>query len=52
MRVCSGNRVMTVLAAVKDEMQGSDFLESMSEKEFNIFQKRVTKSILRVTLIR
>jgi hypothetical protein len=39
MRVRSGNRVMTVLAAIKDEMQGGDFLASMSDKEYKLFQK-------------
>jgi hypothetical protein len=43
MRVRTGNRVMTVLAAIKDEMQGGDFLALMSDKEFQIFQKVLSK---------
>ena len=38
-RVRSGNRSLTIKQAIKDEMQGGDFLASMSKKEYKIFQK-------------
>jgi hypothetical protein len=38
-RVRSGSRTMSIKHALKDELSGGDFLASMSEKEFLIFQK-------------
>jgi hypothetical protein len=43
MRVRSGNHVMSVFAALRDEMQGGNFLALMSDKEFQIFQKLLCK---------
>jgi hypothetical protein len=43
MRVRSGNRVMSVFAALRDEMQGGNFLALMTDKEFQIFQKLLCK---------
>ena len=41
MRVRSGCRVMSVLAAIRDEMQGGSFLADMTDAEFQIFQKKL-----------
>ena len=43
MRVRSGERVMTVRQAIRDEMQGGNFLASMTNTEFKIFQKLLCK---------
>ena len=38
-RVKSGTRSLTIKQAIRDEMQGGDFLASMSEKEYKLFMK-------------
>lgn len=38
LRVKSGNRSLTIRQALMDELNGGDFLASMSDKEFEIFQ--------------
>jgi hypothetical protein len=43
MRVRSGTRVMTVRQALKDEIQGGDFLALMTDKEYQKFQKLLCK---------
>ena len=42
-RVKSGNRSLTIKQAIKDELQGGDFLASMSDKEYLVFQKYLSK---------
>ena len=39
--VRSGKRVMSVLAAIKDEKMGGNFLASMTDAEFQAFQNRL-----------
>ena len=38
-RVKSGNRSLTIKQVFRDELLGGDFLASMSEKEYKLFQK-------------
>ena len=45
LRVKSGLRFLTIKNAIRDEMQGGDFLSSMSDREFNIFQKHLGRHI-------
>ena len=42
-RVKSGNRSLTIKQAIKDELLGGNFLASMSDKEYKVFQKYLCK---------
>ena len=47
MRVHSGGRTMTVRQAIVDEREGGDFLTSMTDSEFRMFQKKLSIYVIR-----
>jgi hypothetical protein len=42
-RVKSGLRSLTIKQAIRDELTGGDFISTMSEKQFKIFQKYLSR---------
>ena len=44
-RVKSGCRSLTIKQAIRDEINGGDFLANMSEKEYKLFQKVLSLNV-------
>ncbi len=44
-RVKSGCRSLTIKQAIRDEINGGDFLANMSEEEYKLFQKVLSLNV-------